>query len=438
MTEHLTLSHEELDRLQMMSRIAERRLTQRRAAELLALTERQIRRLYRAFKSHGAAGMVSAKRGKPSNRRLSQETRRRALELIRARYGDFGPTLAHEKLTEQHGLKLSVETLRAWMIEDGIWLPRARRMRRSYPPRERRACRGELVQIDGCEHAWFEDRGPSCTLLVYVDDATGSLMELRFAESESTFDYFAATRSYLAQHGKPVAFYSDRLSVFHVSKRDQAAGGKGLSQFGRAMTELNVEIICANSPQAKGRVERSNLTLQDRLVKELRLRGICDMAAGQAFLPEFREDYNRRFARPPRNAHDAHRPLQEHERPDEIFTIHEDRRVSDNLTLNYKRVLFVIEDTEQNRRLRRHRVSVHEHADGTITLHHAGRVLGHHAHPKDQARITQGAIVENKRLADTLEWIAAQQRQRDLDRLANPKITLRERKRIRMAADLTA
>jgi hypothetical protein len=162
------------------------------------------------------------------------------------------------------------------------------------------------------------------------------------------------------------------------------------------------------------------------------------MAAGQAFLPEFREDYNRRFARPPRNAHDAHRPLQDHERPDEIFTIHEDRRVSDNLTLNYKRVLFVIEDTEQNRRLRRHRVSVHEHADGTITLHHAGRVLGHHAHPKDQARITQGAIVENKRLADTLEWIAAQQRQRDLDRLANPKITLRERKRIRMAADLTA
>lgn len=194
------------------------------------------------------------------------------------------------------------------MIEDGIWLH---------------------VQIDGCDHAWFEDRGPTCTLLVYVDDATSSLMELRFAESESTFDYFAATRSYLEQHGKPVAFYSDRLSVFHISKRDQAAGGKSLSQFGRAM-------ICANSPQAKGRVERSNLMLQDRLVKELRLRGICDMAAGQDYLPEFRVDYNRRFARSPRNVHDAHRPVQQHERPDETFTIHEDRRVSDNLTLNYK------------------------------------------------------------------------------------------------------
>lgn len=189
MTEHVTLSHEELDRLQIMTRIAERRLTQRHAGELLGLAERQIRRLYRAFKAHGAAGLISAKRGKRSNRRLARETRCGALELIRARYGDFGPTLAHEKLTEKHDLKLSVETLRGWMIEDGIWLPRARRARRSYPPRERRACRGELVQIDGCDHAWFEDRGPACTLLVYVDDATSSLMELRFAESESTFDY---------------------------------------------------------------------------------------------------------------------------------------------------------------------------------------------------------------------------------------------------------
>ena len=204
------------------------------------------------------------------------------------------------------------------------------------------------------------------------------------------------------------------------------------------MTDLNIEIICANSPQAKGRVERSNLTLQDRLVKELRLRGICDMTAGQAYLPEFREDYNRRFARPPRNPHDAHRPVQEHERPEEIFTLQDDRRVSENLTLNHKRILYVIEDTEENRRLRRHRVAVHEHEDGTITIHHAGRVLAHHAHPKEAARITQGAIVENKRLADTLEWIAEQQRQRDRHRLVNPKITLREKKRIRMAADLTA
>src|SRR6059058_3550937 len=189
---------------------------------------------------------------------------------------DFGPTFAHQKLTEQHGLAFSV--------------PRGQRLRRSQPPRPRRACLGELVQIDGSEHAWFEDRGPVCTLLVYVDDATSRLMELAFAEVESTFDYFRATRRYLERHGKPMAFYSDRLSVFHVHARERAQNGRGLSQFGRALRELNVDLLCARSPEAKGRVERANGTLQDRLVKELRLRGLNDPIAAAPFLPVFRAD----------------------------------------------------------------------------------------------------------------------------------------------------
>jgi hypothetical protein len=209
----------ELDRLQIMTRLAERRLTRRRAAALLRLSERQVRRLYRAFIHAGAAGLASRRRGRPSARRLPAATRDRAVALIRERYADFGPTFAHQKLTEDHGLVLSVETLRGWMTAVGLWLPRARRARRSYPPRERRACLGELVQIDGSDHAWFEDRGPRCTLLVYVDDATSRLMELCFADTESTFDYFHATRRYLERHGKPMAFYSDRLSVFHVYAR---------------------------------------------------------------------------------------------------------------------------------------------------------------------------------------------------------------------------
>ena len=194
MNGHLTLSMKELDRLQLMNRVAERRLTQRHAAELLRLSERQVRRLFRAYQKEGAQGLVSRKGGRPSHRRLAVETKQRALELIRELYGDFGPTLAHEKLTEGHGLQLSVETLRGWMVEGGIWVPQAKRATRSYQPRRRRACLGELVQIDGCDHDWFEDRGPRCTVLVYVDDATGRLMEMRFAESESTFDYFEATR----------------------------------------------------------------------------------------------------------------------------------------------------------------------------------------------------------------------------------------------------
>src|SRR5207247_410073 len=258
--------------LQVMSQLAERRLTRRRAAALLRLSERQIRRLYRAFRRDGAKALASRHRGRPSNRQLATATREQALTLVRERYVDFGPTFAHQKLTEQHGLAFSVETLRGWMTAAGLWVPRAQRLRRSQPPRPRRACLGELVQIDGSEHAWFEDRGPVCTLLVYVDDATSRLMELAFAEVESTFDYFRATRRYLERHGKPMAFYSDRLSVFHVQARDRAQGGPGLSQFGRALRDLNIDSLCANSPQAKGRVERANGTLQDRLVKELRLR----------------------------------------------------------------------------------------------------------------------------------------------------------------------
>ena len=299
----------ELDRLQIMTRLAERRLTRRRAAALLGLSERQVRRLYRAFQRAGAAALGSRRRGRPSNRRLAATVREQALILVRERYADFGPTFAHQKLTEDHGLVLSVETLRGWLITAGLWLPRLQRARRSYPPRPRRACLGELVQIDGSEHAWFEDRGPVCTLLVYVDDATSRLMELCFAEVESTFDYFRATQRYLERHGKPMAFYSDRLSVFHVQARDRAQGGPGLSQFGRALRDLNIDLLCARSPEAKGRVERANGTLQDRLVKELRLRGLNDPVAATPFLPEFMADYNRRFAKPPAVAYDAHRPL---------------------------------------------------------------------------------------------------------------------------------
>jgi hypothetical protein len=194
-----------------------------------------------------------------------------------------------------HGLPIGVETLRQWMIDDGIWVRRRDRNKRVYQPRHRRDCLGELIQVDGCEHWWFEDRGPQCTLLVFVDDATSRLMHLSFVASESTFAYFQATRSYLEAHGKPIALYSDKHSVFRLNKPD-AANGSDMTQFGRALHELNIDILCANAPQAKGRVERAHKTLQDRLVKELRLAGADDVEAGNALLPAFMADYNARFA----------------------------------------------------------------------------------------------------------------------------------------------
>jgi len=434
MAETVALTMGELDRLQVMTRIAERRLTRRKAAGLLKLSERQVRRLYRRFAAGGASGVASRRRGRPSNRRLADATRERALALLRERYADFGPTFAHQKLTEEHELALSVETLRGWMLAAGLWIPRAQRTRRSYPPRPRRACLGELVQIDGSEHAWFEDRGPVCTLLVYVDDATSRLMELCFADVESTFDYFRATRRYLEQHGKPMAFYSDRLSVFHVQARDRAQTGPGLSQFGRALHALNIDLLCARSPEAKGRVERANGTLQDRLVKELRLRELNDPGTATPFLLEFMADYNRRFAKPPALAYDAHRPLRPEDDLGQIFTHQEARRISRQLTVHYKRDLYVLEDSVANRRLRGATAVVSEADDGSVTIRVHDRVLAARLYPKDHAHLDPGAVVEHKHLDGVFEWIAAQQQQRDTTRLANPKLTRREKQRIRTGA----
>jgi Homeodomain-like domain len=431
MAETVALTMGELDRLQVLTQLAERRLTRRRAAALLGVSARQVRRVYRRFQACGAAGGASRHRGRPSNRRLADMTRAQALALIRERYPDFGPTFAQEKLTEDHGFTLSIETLRGWMIAAGLWVPRTQRLRRSYPPRPRRACLGELGQLDGSDHAWFEDRGPTCTLLVYVDDATSRLMELCFADVESTFDYFRATRRYLERHGKPMAFYSDKLSVFHVAAAAKAQGGRGVSQFGRALRDLNIDSICANSPEAKGRVERANGTLQDRLVKELRLRGLHDPASATPYLLEFMADYNARFAKPPRVAYDAHRPVRPEEDLEQIFTWQETRRISRQLTVHYKRDLYVLEDSAENRQLRGADAVLSEDAASQVTIRANGRVLTAQRFGKDQATIAPGTIVEHKHLDGVFEWIAAQQRERDATRLVSPKLTRREKKLLR-------
>lgn len=261
------MSRKEIDRLGVIRRVLEGRLRQAKAGQLMGLSARQVRRLCAAYEREGPSGLASRKRGRPSNRRLPEVLQARTTEIVRDLYSDFGPTLAQEKLLELHGLHVGKETLRKWMAAAGIWVTRDRRLPKVHQPRYRRACLGELVQIDGSPHAWFEERGPACTLLVYVDDATGRLMELRFVQSESTFDYFASTVAYLRRHGKPVAFYSDKHSIFRMAHQGATGRGDGETQFGRALTELNIDIICANSPQAKGRVERMNKTLQDRLVK---------------------------------------------------------------------------------------------------------------------------------------------------------------------------
>jgi transposase len=395
----------------MIQDVIDRRLTTHLAAERLGISDRQCRRLLQRYREDGPLGMADRRRGKPSNYQLPEGLAERAIQIIRERYADFGPTLACEKLAELHGVVLSKETVRKLMILSGLWIPRRLRAPKIQQPRCRRACVGELIQIDGCDHRWFEDRGPACTLLVYVDDATSRLMQLHFVKSESTFTYFEATRGYLEQHGKPLAFYSDKASIFRINNKN-AAGGKGLTQFGRAMNELNITGICANTSSAKGRVERAHLTLQDRLVKELRLRGISTPDAANAFADEFMADYNRCFAKVPRHDFDVHRPLDADDDLDQIFTWREPRKVSKSLTVRYDKMLCLLEDNEQSRRAIGKYLDSWQYPDGRVELRSNGAVLPYSAYDR-LSEVDQGAIIDNKRLGHALAVAKLMQDKRD-------------------------
>jgi hypothetical protein len=351
--------------------------------------------------------LISKKRGRPSNRRHGEAFRSTVLSFVREHYADFGPTLAVEKLTTRHGLQLGVETLRQRMIAAGLWIDRRHRLPLPHQPRRRRESLGELVQIDGSEHAWFEDRGPPCTLLAFIDDATSRIMVLRFVASESAFDYFRTLRGYLNAYGKPVALYSDKHGIFRVNSKE-AAGGERVTQFGRALSELNIDIICANVPQAKGRVERAFGTLQDRLVKELRLAGISTIDAANVWLPTFITEYNRRFGQPPFNSKDLHRPLSPQDDLDEILTWRERRTVTHNLTLHYDRMMLILDPTPLARTLARRTVEVVNYPDGRFAVRHMGSNLPFRVFDKIRT-IAPGTVVDNKRLTAVLAHVREQQ-----------------------------
>ena len=404
----LSMSDGELRRLEVLRDVDRGGLPVGAAAQLLERSERQVWRLLKAFRAEGAPGLISKKRGRPSNRKTSEAIRSAVLWIVRQNYADFGPTLAAEKLAGEHGFAFSSETLRKWMIAEGLWLDRKQRRRRVHQPRHRRECVGELVQVDGCEHWWFEDRGPQCTLLVFVDDATSRLMHLQFVESESTFAYFHAARAYLEAWGKPVAFYSDKHGVFRVN-HPGALGGDGMTQFGRALHALNIDIICANSSPAKGRVERAHKTLQDRLVKELRLAGAASLAQGNALLPGFIADYNVRFAKLPANSKDLHRPLRDGDDLEDAFAWKEERTLSQALTLQYDKVLFIVEPSEQAKTAIGKRVTVVDYPDGRLSIRYRGVELAYRTFDKIR-QVDQGAIADNKRLGAVLAMIRDQQR----------------------------
>jgi len=348
MKENALMSIEEAKRLEVMKRMDKNILTMRRASEELGVSVRQAKRIRKRYLTAGEVGLISKKRGQTSNRKTADSIRERVIDLLTTTYQNFGPTLASEKLAERDQIKLSAETLRKWMIEIGAHRPKRRKVGRVHQRRTRRSRFGELLQGDGSPHAWFDDREEKCNLVQFVDDATGQTTVAKFVRTETTEGYLAILEEHLERHGKPLAIYVDKHTIFRVN-REELKKGVGITRVGRALKELGIELICANSPQAKGRVERRNGVFQDRLIKEMRLRGISNMDAGNAFLPEFLGQFNNRFGVNPANPEDAHRPLSSHENLKRIFSKQETRVLSKDLTFQYRGILYMINTKTPNR-----------------------------------------------------------------------------------------
>jgi len=367
------MSNKEINQVDIFEKLARKEIKQKRAAEALGLSVRQVKRKLHEYRINGAKSLVHKGRGKVGNKKISQEKIDEVISIVKEKYYDFGPTLAHEKLTEEHSLQLSREKLRQEMMAVGLWKPSRRRKAHVHQLRERRACFGELVQLDGSPHSWFEDRGEYCNLNVMIDDATGKSM-FELSRSETAQDYFRLVEQYFLKHGLPLALYVDKHNIFRVNtpnlvlRKPNGDQFEGLTQFGRAMSELGVELIFANSPQAKGRVERANQTLQDRLVKELRLNNVSTIDEANKFLPKFIPQFVGKFSTQPKSKVDMHRKLGKGINLEKILCSKEQRVLSKNLTCQYNNCIFQINTKRSAYTLRKTTVTIRERYDGSITL----------------------------------------------------------------------
>jgi hypothetical protein len=371
--EDVIMMHQrELKRLHVIRKILERVIKQVEAAEILSLSGRQIRRIVKRIRGEGDRGVTHKSRGRPSNRRIPDKMRGRVIRLYRAQYKDFGPTLATEKLLERDRIEISDETLRRWLIEAGDW-KKSRKRGRHRQWRERKHHYGEMVQMDGSHHAWFEGRGGPCVFMSYIDDATGKAFG-RFYEYEGTIPAMDSFKRYIKKNGLPMRVYLDKHSTYKSTAKptiaDELNDVGPLSEFERALRELGVEVSHAHSPQAKGRIERLFRTLQDRLVKEMRLRGIRTIEEGNYFLEQYLALYNKRFCVRPKEKDDFHRPLAKGMDLDTILCIKTERALRNDFTVAHHRKLYQVEDT-----IKASKVMVQDRIDGSMIMIHKDRAL---------------------------------------------------------------
>lgn len=358
------MSQRELKRLQVIGKAAEGVIKQAEAGEILSLSDRQIRRIIKRVREEGNQGIAHKSRGKPSNRGIPKKVKQKAINLYREKYKGFGPTLAAEKLSETKGIDISDETLRKWLMESGDW-KKTRKGVKHRQWRERKHYFGEMIQMDGSHHDWFEGRGPKCVLMGYIDDATGIVFG-RFYGYEGTIPAFDSFKQYIKRYGIPVKVYLDRHTTYKSPRKDAYEWEpEALSQFERAMKELGVELIHASTPQAKGRVERLFRTLQDRLVKEMRLRGISSIEQANEFLKEYLPAYNRKFVVRPKEQGDLHRGVPKGMRLDDILCIKTERTLRNDFTVAHNGKLYQIEDN-----IKAGKVIVIERINGSMSIMH--------------------------------------------------------------------
>lgn len=383
--ETFTLSQKELQRVAVLSRCVKGEMACASAAELLSLSVRHIKRLKKRWREGGEAALAHANRGRPSHRRWPDEKRKNILRLARTKYLGFNDQHMSEKLNEVEGLRLSREALRRLLRGAGIGSPRKRRAPAHRQRRLRVAREGELVQLDGSPHDWLEGRGPRLTVLGMQDDATGKILAAQFFLAETTEGYFHLLQSLLRRFGVPTAFYGDRSGIFvrhddHWTVEEELAGKQEPTQFGRALEQLSITFIAAQSPQAKGRVERLWGVLQDRLCSELRLAGACDLDSANRVLRRFLADYNRRFARTPREAAKAWRPA-----PADLTCVcafRHDRVVSNDNVVQWQGHRFQIPPQHRRFSFAGATVQLYQALDGRVSLFYGDTRLVHTSIPR--------------------------------------------------------
>jgi len=368
----IMMSQEELKRLHVIRKAMDKAIFQHEAGHILGITTRQVRRLVKRVCLYGDKGIIHKARGRPSNRAKPDRIRDKVLRLCREKYQGFGPTLASEKLFERDKIKLNDETLRLWFIEDNItYRKRKKRPHRQW--RQRKACFGEMVQMDGSHHDWFEGRGRPCVLMGFIDDATGRPFG-RFYAYEGTLPAMASFKHYIKKYGIPMSLYLDKHKTYKSSKKpsieDELKNQESLSQFARAARELGVNVIYADSPQAKGRIERLFGTFQDRLIKEMRLKGIKSIEEGNRFLEWYLPFYARRFAIEPARSTNLHRPLPKSANIDRILCKKTERALRNDFTVAHDNKLYQIENN-----IRAKKVTIEEKTNGSVLIKHRGAPL---------------------------------------------------------------